>query len=285
MANKRDYYDVLGVSKSATTEEIKKAYRKKALEYHPDRNKASDAGTKFKEVNEAYEILSDKGKRTTYDQYGHNAFSGNGGAPGGNPFGGNGPFGGYATGNAADFADIFGGGGFSDPFDIFSAFFGGGGFQQRQQKIHYRLKISFDEAVYGAEKKIVHQGKQYTVKIPAGADTGTTIRYNDFDVSFEVGGSKTFQREGYDLTVEVEIPLSTALLGGEVTVKTLEDDLDVRIRAGVKPGSLLRLAGRGVKHLQRSGHGDLYIRLNLKMPSRLSGKQKKLIQELERAGL
>jgi len=285
MATTRDYYDILGVSKSATAAEIKSAYRKLALKWHPDKNKDSDAHEKFKEINEAYEVLGNSEKKAKFDQFGHAAFA-NGGA-GGNPFGGAGgnPFGGYyQAGGNINFEDLFGGaGGFSDPFDIFSGFFGGGfgSGQRRPQKVHYKLKIDFDDAIHGAEKTIVHQGKEYSVKIPAGADEGTQVRYSDFDISFAVQPSKIFKREGFDIIVDHDVSLSLAILGGDTIVPTLGGDLKIKVRSGTQPGTVVRLTGKGVKHLRGNQHGDLYIRYNIKIPTRLSGKQKELLKKFE----
>ncbi len=283
MATSRDYYDILGVSKSASAAEIKSAYRKLALKWHPDRNKESDAHEKFKEINEAYEVLGNPEKKAKFDQFGHAAFQ-NGG--GGNPFGAGGnPFGGgFQQGGSINFEDLFGGaGGFSDPFDIFSGFFGGGfgGGQRRPQKPQYSLKVDFDDAIHGAEKVIVHEGKQYTIKIPAGADSGTRIRYTDFDITFDVKNSKTFKREGYDIIVDHKIPFTLAILGGETEVPTLSGDLKVKIRPGTQPGTVIRLTGKGVKHLQDNQHGDLYIRYNITFPERLSRRQKTLLESFE----
>ncbi len=185
MATQRDYYEILGVTKSATEAEIKSAYRKLALQYHPDRNKEATATEKFKEINAAYEVLGNPEKRKMYDQFGHAGVSGGQpGGPGWNPFGGAGPFT-YTQGGAGGFEDIFGG--FSDPFDIFESFFGGASpFRQAARKIQYQLKIDFMDAVNGITKNIVHQGKQYSLKIPAGADEGTRIRYQDFDVTVSI---------------------------------------------------------------------------------------------------
>ena len=282
MSTTRDFYDILGLTKSATAAEIKSAYRKLALKWHPDRNKEKDAAEKFKEINEAYEVLSSPEKKSKYDQFGHAAF---GGGTGFNPRGGasGNPFAGYySTGGNINFEDLFGGqGGFSDPFDIFSAFFGGGAQGRRQAKPHYSLKLEFMDAVSGVEKTIIHQGKQYTVKVPAGVDEGNRIRYNEFDVSFEIKPSKVFKREGNDVIVNHEIPFTLAILGGEPVVPTLEGDLKVRIRAGTQPESVIRLPGKGIKHLQSNRHGDLYIRFVIKLPSRLSGKQKDLLKKFE----
>lgn len=283
MTSKRDYYDVLGVTRSASADEIKKAYRKKALEFHPDRNKAADAEAKFKEINEAYEILSNAQKKAAYDQFGHAAFdpsSGNpyarAGAQNGGPF--NYTY--YTSGSPGDFADIFGG--FSDPFDIFESFFGGGvNFNRAPRKPHYSLQISFREAALGGEAEVKHNGKKFTIKIPAGADDGTQIRYSEFNVSFDVLPDKVFKREQYDLYVDKHIPFTQAILGGEVNIPTLEGDKKIKIKAGTQPNSMLRLSGFGVKHLQSNHKGDLYIRIIIDLPTRLSGRQKELIKEFE----
>lgn len=282
MANK-DFYELLGVSKSSTAAEIKSAYRKLALKWHPDRNKTKEAEEKFKEINQAYEVLSDKDKKAKYDQFGHAAF--NGGA-GGNPYGqaGN-PFASYySSGGSINFEDLFGGaGGDSDPFDVFSSFFGGNPFggQQRQARPRYSVKVSFMDAIKGAEKTIIHQGKQYNISVPVGTDNGTRIRYTDFDVSFDVGTHPQFKREGYDVVVNHEIPFTLAILGGETTVPTLDGELKVRIRPGTQPESVIRLTGKGVKHLQSNRKGDFYIRYVIKMPAKVSGKQKELLKKFE----
>jgi len=281
MATTRDYYDILGISKSATAAEIKSAYRKLALKWHPDRNKESNAHEKFKEINEAYEVLSSPEKRAKFDQFGHAAF---GGGTGFNPQGGGNPFGSYyTTGGNINFEDLFGGsGGFSDPFDIFSSFFGGSfGGQRRQQKTHYSLKIDFDEAIHGAEKTIVHQGKEYTIKVPAGASEGTQIRYSDFDISFDVRPSEIFKREGDNIIVNHEIPFTLAILGGDTTVPTLDGDLKIKVRSGTQPETVIRLTGKGVKHLRSNQHGDLYIRFVITFPTHLSGSQKDLLKRFD----
>ncbi len=283
MATTRDLYDILGLSKTATAAEIKSAYRKLALKWHPDRNKEKDATEKFKEINEAYEILSSPEKKSKYDQFGHAAFGGgtgfnpNGGASG-NPFSSY-----YSTGGNINFEDLFGGqGGFSDPFDIFSSFFGGNaGAGRRQAKPHYSLKLEFMDAVNGTEKTIVHQGKQYTVKVPAGVDEGNQIRYDQFDVSFNIKVSPTFKRQGYDVIINHEIPFTLAIMGGEIEVPTLEGKTKLRIRPGTQPESVLRLTGKGIKYLQSNKHGDLYIRFVIKIPSKISGKQKDLLKKFE----
>jgi len=281
MTTKRDLYDILGVTKTASADEIKKAYRKKALEFHPDRNKSTDAESKFKEVNEAYEILSSPQKKQAYDQFGHAAFDPSAGGPFSRANGAGGPFQYtyYTSGNPGDFGD------FSDPFDIFETFFGSANpFRRGPQKPHYSLKITFKEAALGTEKTLVHQGKQHKIKIPAGASDGTRIRFADFDISFDVQPDKTFKRDGYDLFLDYDLPLTTAVLGGSIKVPTLEDDgLTIKIRPGTQPGSMVRLAGKGVKYINSNHHGDLYVRLKVTLPEKLSRKQKQLFQELEKS--
>lgn len=288
MATSRDYYEILGVKRESSASEIKSAYRKLALKWHPDKNKGKDAEAKFKEINEAYEIVSDPEKRKRYDQFGHAAFdpSAGFGGPGG-PAGRThrqGPFQYTYSSSGAGFEDLFkGAGGFSDPFEIFEQFFGGAspfgsGFRR---KIHYTLNIEFMEAVEGTEKKIVHQGQEFTVKVPAGADDGTRIRYQEFDVSINVKEHEDFRREGYDAFVYHEIPFTLAILGGDTKVKTLDGELKLKIRAGTQPSTTFRLSGKGIKRLQGYGKGDMYIKLKVMLPKKLSRKAKKIIQELE----
>ncbi len=287
MTTKRDYYDILGVTKSASSTDLKSAYRKLALKWHPDKNKEPGAEAKFKEINEAYEVLSDSGKKAKYDQFGHAAFdpsAGFGGGQGGQSYR-QGPFT-YTYSTGGGFEDMFGGGqgqGFNDPFNIFESFFGGqnpfgSGFQQ---KPHYSMNIDFMEAVNGAEKTFVHQGKQYTVKIPPGADDGTRMRYSEFDVSLNVAPHKIFRREGSDIFIYHEIPLAMAILGGETTIPTLDGDLLIKIRPGTQPSTTVRLSGKGMKHLRDSGRGDFYIKLKVMLPEKLSRRGKELVQQLQ----
>ncbi|KKS33279.1 MAG: Chaperone protein DnaJ [Candidatus Amesbacteria bacterium GW2011_GWA2_42_12] len=285
MSTKRDYYEVLGVSKTASEAELKSAYRKKALQWHPDRNKATDAETKFKEINEAYQVLSDAKKKQAYDQFGHSAFdpSAGGGFGGfGSQTGRQGPFQySYSTGGGANpFAD-FNMGGFSDPFEIFEQFFGGSQnpFGRRgPAKPHYSLKIPFATAVKGGSETVTIDGTRHTIKIPAGADTGTHLRFTDFDITFEVQDDPRFRRDGADIYIDHHLSFVEAILGGTTQVSTLDGNLDLKIRPGTQPGTMVRLSGRGVLN-----RGDLYIRLIVDLPSKLSSKQKRILEEFERA--
>lgn len=283
MTPKRDFYELLGVPKTASADEIKKAYRKLAMQYHPDVNKAPDAAAKFKEVTEAYEVLADAKKRQQYDQFGHAAFDPSRGM-GGFGFGGgsrsyqSGPFTYSYSTNMGDAGFDFGG--FSDPFEIFEQFFGGG-FARQQAKPRYSLRISFMEAIKGAERKIVHQGKEHTIKIPPGVDDGTRIRFGDFDVTIDVGAHEQFKREGYDLFIDHELSYPMAALGGTIEVPTIDGPLSIKVRPGTQPGTLIRLRGKGVPQLRGGGAGDQYIRLLVTVPKQVTREQRQLLEELE----
>lgn len=296
MAGKKDFYEVLGVSKTATDAELKSAYRKLALQWHPDRNKAANANEKFKEINEAYSVLSDKQKRATYDQFGADAFapgSGMGGAGGQGPFGGfrqQGPFTyTYSSGGGNPFGNDF-----VDPFEIFEQFFGGGfgGAARgggRQRRNAYEIEISFMEAVHGVTKEVmVPKGQagdgsvKKTIKIPAGVDSGSRIRFDDFDIVIAVSKSTEFTREGDDIIVIHEIPFTKAALGGIEEVKTIDKPVKIRISPGTQPGTLIRLRGQGVPHVRGGGRGDEYVKIQLKVPTRLSRQQKELLDQLEK---
>ena len=284
MTTKRDYYDVLGVNKQASAAEIKSAYRKLALKWHPDKSdNKKEAEEKFKEINEAYEILSNTEKKKTYDQFGHAAFDPSMGA---NPFSRTGRQQGPFTytynsdgGQGINFEDLFGGSGYSDPFQVFETFFGGASpFGRQAAKPHYSLEIEFMDAVNGTEKTIVHQGKQHTIKVPPGADDGTRIRFNEFDVSINVKTHPDFKRHNYDVYLEKEIPFTTAILGDNITVPTLDKDLKLKIRPGTQPNTTIRLSGKGIKHLRSSRHGDFYIRLIITFPKKLTRQQKQALK-------
>jgi len=293
MTTKRDFYEVLGVNKNATQAELKKAYRQLALKYHPDRNKAADAATKFKEISEAYEVLSNPEKKQTYDQYGHAAFDPSQGFGAGGPFGGGqqtyrqGPFTyTYTTGGQGGGFDF---GGFSDPFEIFESFFGGGSpFRQARQLPRYGIQIDFMEAAKGCERTLVHQGREYTIKIPAGSDDGTRIRFEKFYVTIEVRPDRRFKRDGLDIFIDEPISFSQAALGSVVIVPTIDGELKLKVRPGTQSGTLIRLRGQGMPVLRggglprrQAGRGDQYVRLIINIPEHLSRRQRQLLEEFE----
>ena len=282
MAENKDYYSILGLSKTASAEDIKKAYRKLALEYHPDRNKSKDAESKFKELTKAYEVLSDPQKKQTYDQFGHAAFEQ------GSPFGGAqggqyGPFT-YTYNTTGGNPNIdFDFGGFSDPFEIFEQFFGGGNpFGRQQRRPVYSLEIDFMDAVKGATKKVQLDGKTQTIKIPAGVDNGSRIRFGDYDVVLEVTPDKKFQREGYDIISDQELSFSQAALGDQIEVETVQGPVKIKIPQGTQPGTVIRLAQRGVPHVQSSGKGNHYVRIKIVVPKNLNSRQKEILEEFEK---
>ncbi|MBU0974388.1 DnaJ domain-containing protein [Patescibacteria group bacterium] len=287
MPTKRDYYDILGVKKDATKADIKSAYRKAALKWHPDKNPDNkvEAETKFKEINEAYQVVSDEKKRKTYDQFGHAAFdpsSGMGGNPfaGGNPFGGGGQTYTYSSGqNPFQNAD------FGDPFDIFEQFFGGGFGRAQQRRQRYSLSIEFIEAIKGVTKEVNIEGKKHKIKVPSGANDGTRLRFSDFDISINVRTHPVFKREGYDLFIDQKIPVSTALLGADVDVKTVNQTLKLKVRPGTQSHTMVRLRGEGVPHIQGRGKGDLYVRFIVDIPERINRAQRKEVEKLKGLGL
>jgi DnaJ-class molecular chaperone len=292
MASKTDYYDMLGVSKGASADEIKKAYRKQALEWHPDRHKDDKeaAEKRFKEINEAYQVLSDPQKKAAFDQYGSAAFT-PGGNPGGNPFtGGFGGQGGpftytYSTGGGES---PFGNVDFGDPFDIFESFFGGGnpfGGQRRQQIPRYSIDLTFMEAAKGVSKEVSIGGKRRKIKIPAGIYEGARINFGDFTLSVNIKPDKLFERQDDDIYVSVAIPFSMAVLGGEIEVPTIDDDVKLRVRPGTQSGIMMRLRERGVTHLHGRGRGDEYVRINVTVPEKLNHNQKSIVEEMKEEGL
>ncbi len=285
MAAKTDYYDILGISKTASADEIKKAYRKQALEWHPDKH-ATDkeaAEKRFKEINEAYQVLSDQNKRSQYDQFGHAA------GPAGNPFagggfgGGRGPFSYSYTTTGGDGSNPFGNMDFGDPFDIFESFFGGAMRQQRTPR--YSLQIDFMEAIKGVTKEVKIDGKKRSIKIPAGIDEGSRINFNDFILSVNIKPSNTFDRDGSDIYVNISIPFSLAVLGGDIKVPSVWGDVKIRVRAGTPSGTMVRLKDKGVPKLRGNGKGDQYVKLSVKVPTSLNRDQKKLVEEMKEEGI
>lgn len=288
-----DYYETLGVKKNATASELKAAYRKNALKWHPDKNKSPDAEARFKEINQAYEVLSNPKKRETYDQFGHEAFTRQGfgrtGGPGQSQTYQSGPFtytyttsGGGSPFDPDSIGVDFGG--FSDPFDIFEQFFGFATPRgRRAAKPSYRIQVSFDEAVRGVTKEVRIEYKTKTIKIPAGVDDGTRIRFSDFDLIVSVSPHPKFKREGADVYIEVPLSLSSAILGGVISIPTVEGgEVSVKVKPGTQHGSMLRLREKGIPYPHSSRRGDEYIVFSVKIPERITQKQKKLIEEFER---
>ena len=284
---KRDYYEVLGVSKNASDDEIKKAYRKLALKYHPDKNPGNkEAEEKFKEISEAHAVLSDKQKRARYDQFGHAGVGGNGGP---NPVGGQGNYHYSTQGFNFDFG---GGGGFDD---ILSSIFGFGGARRPARGADYRTTVvlTFEEAVFGTTKVVSADGKDIKVKIPAGIDDGMSIRLTgkggpapkggqkgDLYVSIRVRPHKHLTREGNIILSEVTIPMVDAALGTEVDVETVDGNVRMRVPAGTQSGTPFKLSGHGVPLMRSAGdRGPHIVTVLVETPRNLSRKQKELLEE------
>ena len=282
----RDYYEVLGVSRDASPDEIKKAYRKLAVKYHPDKNPGNAAAEeKFKEASNAYEVLSDPKKRQIYNQRGH---------AGVNDMG----FHGFTNTEDifSNFGDIFGRTVFGNFGDVFGDVFNRqapGKPQTQAMDTRIKLTISFVEAVYGTEKQVIVQGKNITIKIPAGIKDGQTLRLHgqggrasggrqssSLLVTVSVDPHPNFSREGLDLITQVTVPFTRAALGGKVRVPTLTGLINLTIPQGSQPGSQLRLRGQGI--VDAAGRkGDLRVMVQVEVPKSLSRKQKDLLSELD----
>lgn len=299
-----DYYKALGIEKGASADDIKKAFRKLAVKYHPDRNpNDKSAEDKFKEINEAYAVLSDPKKKEQYDTFGSSGFH--------QQYSQEDIFRGFDFGNAyKDMGGSFGGGGAED---IFSRLFGGafgrgggrGGFQagpQRGGDHEMEITVSFRDAALGAEKQIAFrrngQREELKIKIPAGVDNGSKIRIAGKGAQGEGGGptgdlflilrvlpDPAFTRDGGDLLVERSITFSAACLGTSLDVPTLDGDKRIKVPAGIQPGTKIRLKGCGIKPLGSNSKGDLYVKIGVHVPEALNAGQKKLVEELAAKGL
>jgi len=313
---KEDYYKILGLEKGVDQEEVKKAYRKLAMKYHPDKNPNNrEAEEKFKKISEAYAVLSDIEKRKQYDTYGSDQFSqrysqedifrnvdlneilrGFGfGGMGGGFRGSGGQRGGFSfqTGGAGSFDDIFGGGhaNYSAP--------------QKGEDLHYNLSITLEEAVAGAEKQISLRSEkkvtEITVKIPAGINTGKKLRLSgkgypginngingDLYLNINVLPHPLFARDGNDLYLERTISFSQAVLGSSIEVPTIDGSVKrLKIPPGTQCGTKIRLKGLGIPALKGSGssHGDQFVKISVDIPRKLSASQTNLIKKLAEDGI
>jgi curved DNA-binding protein len=296
----KDYYQILGVDRKADEEEIKRAYRKLALKHHPDKNPGDkQAEERFKEINEAYDVLGDPTKRAKYDQLGssYRAWQQRGGHPGGFDWSQwmRGTPGGVRV-EVGDFGDLFGG--FSD---FFNAIFGGmtdqgfdvsGRPRGRLRDIEQPVNISLSEAYSGTTRVLHIDGRKIEVKIPPGAKTGTKVRINlkkeniqgnmgNLYLLVNVAPDPSYERKGDNLYVDVDLDIYRAVLGGETRVRTMAGDVMLTIPPGSQPGQLFRLEGRGMPKLRNpSRHGDLYARLQINLPQDLSDRERELFQQL-----
>ena len=299
----KDYYKILGVAKGASEKEIKAAYRKLARKHHPDVNPGNkEAEARFKEVGEAYEVLSDKEKRARYDQLGQN-WDAYGRQPQGWPGGAGG-----AGGVRFDFEDIGGAGGFSDFFKTFfggaSGFSGAQGFGGAQgfqpaADAEAEVDLTLSEVLRGTTREVATSGsrRRVEVKIPPGVRDGSRVRVageggrgsggrrGDLYLRVRVAPDPTFERRGDDLQTSIQVPLTAAVLGGEAQVTTLEGAIGIKIPPGTPVGQVFRLRGHGLPRLGENGaRGDLLATLAVDLPRSLTERQKELFEELRTTG-
>ncbi|MCI7765721.1 DnaJ C-terminal domain-containing protein [Helicobacter sp.] len=289
----KSLYETLEVSPNATSEEIKKAYRRLARKYHPDINKEKDAEEKFKEINAAYEILSDEKKRKQYDQFGDSMFGGQN-------------FHDFARGQGnVDLDDIlsqiFGGGGFSQGagnfggFSGFGGFGGFGGFNQKSQPnldITAQITIPFSTAILGGKHNVSLQNQNFDVKIPAGIKNGETIRLRgrgntmgnqsgDILLKVSVAPHPQYTQEGDNLTKKFDLPLKTALFGGKVEIETLYKPITLKVPKNTKNNQRFRVKELGAYNRKSKSYGDLYLEANIILPD-IDSLPKELVESLEK---
>ena len=288
----KDYYKILGVSRDASNDDIKKAYRKLAKQYHPDINKEAGAEEKYKEINEAYEVLKDPDKRKKYDTLGMNWQSGQDFTP--PPGWQHVDFGGTDMGGFSDFfKTIFGGG--HGSFGGFQDIFGGSNFQspaKRDAEVSVDLELEniIEGRVYNLAFNGQHGKRNIMVKLPKGVTEGTQMRLpgkgdggGDIYVNIHVVPHKIFQIDGYDLIREVNVKVWDAVLGKDLPVGTLNGEVMIKMPPGLQDGQKLRIRGKGLP--KRDGtNGDLYVKIKIEIPRVLSSKQKDLWQELAKLG-
>jgi DnaJ-class molecular chaperone len=308
----RDYYAILGVNRSASEKEVRSAYRKLARKLHPDVNPGDKASeTRFKEVNQAYEVLSDSEKRKKYDLYGENwehadeierarAQRGRG------VYGFGGEPGGYTrtytfTGEPED---LFGGS--SEVGDIFGGLFGGrrgGRARPRNLDVEQPVRVTLEEAASGTARTILMNAtenggaaRRLEVKIPAGVQTGSRVRVageglheasrkGDLYLVVDVAPDERFERKGDDLYTDIEVPVTTAVLGGEVPVQAIGRRVALKVPPLTQNGRTIRLAGLGMPHLNSDKKGDLYARVKVRLPERIDDKERQLFEQLKELGV
>ncbi|KAG7355538.1 chaperone DnaJ [Nitzschia inconspicua] len=320
-SSKRDFYDVLGVGRSADKAEVKKAYFKLAKKYHPDTNKDDEkAAEKFKEATEAYEVLSDEERRKLYDQFGHAGVDPNfaGGDPfgGGNPFGQGNPFGGgfnFQDGSFHFSSSGNMGGQQIDPEELFDAFFGGASRRRprgprRGEDLQMHVRLSFLEAVKGASKdlhlryqvmnretnQIEIKEREVTVETPPGIDHGMNLRLSGQGAEGDPGAPRGnlfvqvlvddddyFHRDGADVHTEAPISITQAILGGTVDVKTLNGEVEVKIPKGCQPDAKLMLRGKGIQKLNAASKGNHIVHVKLEIPKEITKKQEELLRAFD----
>lgn len=283
--NYKDYYTTLGVTKSADEKDIKRAYRKLARQYHPDHNPGNQASEdKFKDINEAYEVLGNTENRQKYDQLGANyhRYQQMGGAPSGFDYSDwmSSP-GMHQSGNMGGFSDFF------------SAIFGAqqqgmGSRPPRNRNTEHEITITLEEAYHGAQRTLQAGQDRFTAKIPQGAKTGTKIRLRgkgnaggNLILLITVAPHPIYERKENDLTAPLNVPVLTAILGGKVTVPTLTGDVTLSIPAGTQNNRHIRLRGKGMPHIKNNDHyGDLIAQINIQVPQQLTDEEHTLYQQL-----
>jgi len=297
----KDYYKILGVERNFTNDQIKRAYRQLAKKYHPDLHPGDKkAEDKFKEINEAYEVLGDAQKRAKYDQLGesYSQFQQGGGRGNFDEWYSQSP--GYQQADFGDLNDMFGGG-FSDFFNVIFGQMSGQGPARRQPGRSTRsmprayeqpVTISFQEAYQGTERSVLFDERHLQVKIPAGANTGTRVRMAsvgpggaDIYLVIEVTPDPAYERKGDDLYTEVDLDLYSAVLGGQATVVTPGGNVVLTIPAGTQHDQTFRLAGRGMPRLRgaHKTYGDLYVRAVVHLPRNLTLRQRELFEQLRKS--
>ena len=289
----RDYYKILGVERSASADAVRKAYRKLAMQYHPDRNPGDkQAEERFKEINEAYQVLNDPKKRARYDQLGseYSNWRQGGGSPG--DFDWAQWFSGQPGGTRVEYGDIndlFGQDAFSD---FFRSIFGGTGGARttargrRAPSYQQPITISLEEAYRGTTRAFQSDERQITVRIPAGVKTGSKVRAaraapdgQDLYLIVDVTDDPRFERQGDDLRTAAAIDVFTAALGGEALVQTVDGEVTLKIPPGTQPEQVFRLAGRGMPRLKiPQARGDLFVRVKVRIPKDLTSAQRELLQ-------